>query len=353
MLKITSALDLKDLVTFIPNKHEPIHNWYHYKEGYSKQFVELMLKKFNIQKNQTVLDPFCGVGTTPLTCKQNGIKSIGFDVSPLAAFVSRVKTADYDLTELNKTCRNVLMEKFQRPEHLPRDEWLRKVFNRYVLEDIMFYKEKIFQIQDEKIMHFMLLGLMDSAMECSYAYKDGALIRIQKKHVPPLKKYFKYKIKKMLKDLEKANVPNTECKIELGDARDLAVCDNGVDFIITSPPYLNKIEYTKIYRTEYALFFEQPKTQVRSFIEEGEDAYFRDMRKCLENFKRVCKGPMAIVIGGGCFPDHVTLVDEKIGEIAEDIGLKVKEILVARNSWCTKARTVKVGQIRESVVILE
>ncbi|MBU3896830.1 MAG: site-specific DNA-methyltransferase [Nanoarchaeota archaeon] len=352
-MNIKEAMELKELVTFIPNKHEPIHNWYYYKEGYSKAFVELMIKKFNIQKNHVVLDPFCGIGTTNLTCKQNGIKSIGFDVSPLCTFVSRVKTTDYDLEDLEKKVKQILGLKFEKPEYLPKDEWLRRSFNRYVLEDIMFYKKNIFQIDDGKAMHFLLLGLMDSAMSCSYAYKDGALVRIQKKHVPPLGKFFKYKMKKMLKDLEKTNVPNVETKIELGDARDLAVCDDGVDFIITSPPYLNKIEYTKIYRTEYALFFQQPKTQIRSFIEEGEDAYFRDMRKCLENFKRVCKGQMAIVIGGGCFPDHVTLVDEKIGEIAEDIGLKVKEILVARNSWCTKARTVKVGQIRESVVILE
>ncbi len=351
-MNIINSPELKDLVTFIPNKHEPIHNWYHYKEGFSRQLVDILLKKFDVQKDHVVLDPFMGVGTTLLACKQSGIRSIGFDVSPLCAFVSQVKTVDYNSEELDKQAREILSLKFVRPERVPKNEWLRKAFSKYVLEDITFYKNKIFEIKDEKIRDFLILGLMDSAMSCSYIYKDGAFVRVQKRSVPPLKKFYKYKIKKMLKDLERANVPKIEAKVDMGDARNLPLEDKSVDFIITSPPYLNKIEYTKIYKTEYSLFFREPDTQIMSFVNEAEEGYWRDMRKSLEEMKRVCRGKIAIVIGGGCFQDHAVLVDEKLAEIAEEIGFKVDEILVARNSWCTRARTEKVGQIRESVIIL-
>ena len=62
---------------------------------------------------------------------------------------------------------------------------------------------------------------------------------------------------------------------------------------------------------------------------------------------------LAIVIGGGCFPDGVIEVDTKLANIAQDIGFKVDRILVARESWCTKKRTIKIGKMRESVVLLK
>ncbi len=342
--------ELKKLVTFIPNKKESIHNWYYYKEGFSKQFVELFLKQFDIQKDETVLDPFCGVGTTNLTCKQHGVNSVGFDVSPLCIFVSDVKTRHYNLEELEGYVRKALKWKFERPKKIPQQKWLKKMFSPYVLEDIVFYRKKIMEIKDEKIRNFLMLGLIDAAMKSSYAYKDGAFVRVVKRGLPPLKKVFHYKIRKMLRDVREFN-PDVEPKVEIADCRDLPLKDKAVDYIITSPPYLNKIEYTKIYKTEYELFFQLPETKIRSFISETEDAYFEDMEKCLKEMRRVCRKRAAIVIGGGCFPDRVVEVDKKIAELAEQIGWKLENILVARTSWCTRARTIKVGQVRESILI--
>ena len=155
----------------------------------------------------------------------------------------------------------------------------------------------------------------------------------------------------MLRDVREFN-SELEPEIDIADCRKLPLKDKSVDYIITSPPYLNKIEYTKIYKTEYELFFNLPESKMIAFVEEGEDAYFEDIRKCLEEMKRVCKKKAAIVIGGGCFPDHVVEVDVKLAKIAEEVGWKVEDIFVARNSWCTKSRTVKIDKVRESVIVL-
>ena len=62
---------------------------------------------------------------------------------------------------------------------------------------------------------------------------------------------------------------------------------------------------------------------------------------------------VGIVIGGGCFPDMTIDVDNILAEMGMNIGFKLEGIYVARNMWCTKHRTVKVGQVRESVIVLE
>ena len=85
--------DLAELATFVPNKKTPIYNWFYYKEGFSKELVELLINDFRLHKGQLVLDPFCGSGTTLLACKQNNINSIGFDVLPISIFASKIGRA--------------------------------------------------------------------------------------------------------------------------------------------------------------------------------------------------------------------------------------------------------------------
>jgi site-specific DNA-adenine methylase len=241
-MNFSQAPELKDLVTFVPNKFEPIHNWYYFKEGYSKQLVDVIIDKFGLNENSMVLDPFCGSGTSLLTCKQRGIKSIGFDVSPFFVFISKVKTRDYDLARLKENISEAISWKFERPERLPKEKFVRKVFSRYTLEDAIFYRNKILSIEDDYSRDFLLLALIDSAIKASWTTKDGAMIRIDKRGKPPLKKFFKYKIKKMFKDLEKTNLKPIEAKVEVGDAKELPLEDETIDAVITSPPYLNKIE---------------------------------------------------------------------------------------------------------------
>jgi DNA modification methylase len=361
-LLIIPRPDLRDLVTFIPNKREAIHNWYYYKEGYSRQLVEHFLKKWDIKRNEIVFDPFCGVGTTVLACKQNGISCFGTDVSPLAVLVAQVKTWNYDLEELEQQVKEALGWKFSPPKSLPKNKFFKRALSKYALQDIIFYREKLRQVENPAIRNFLLLALMDSAFRGSYLRKDGAVVKIKKQSKPPVGKLFKYKIRRMLRELKKNPLPRTPCSASVGDARFIEAKPNSIDYVITSPPYLNKIEYTQIYKFEYSLFFNQPESQIPAFIggkplttEEKCEKYFSDMEKVLGELQRICKpgAKMAIVIGGGCFPDKAVLVDEQLAKIAEDIGLTVENILVARNSWCTKNRTEKVGNLRESAVILK
>ncbi len=131
--------DLRDLVTFVPNKTEPIHKWFYYKEGYSKKFVEWAVQEFGLK--EPICDPFCGVGTTLLTCKQLGLQSIGFDVSPLAAFVSEAKTRDYDSEKIMQE-----LQKFKEmePKQIGKfpNKQVRRLFYEKQLDDIYFYYKK-------------------------------------------------------------------------------------------------------------------------------------------------------------------------------------------------------------------
>jgi DNA modification methylase len=80
----------------------PRHRWYFYKEGFSPHLVEQAIKISGIEKNDIILDPFNGSGTTTLTAALKGFRSIGIEVNPFTSFLSSVKVKNANLKEFRK-----------------------------------------------------------------------------------------------------------------------------------------------------------------------------------------------------------------------------------------------------------
>jgi len=360
------------LVTFIPNKNLPVYSWFYFKEGFSRDFVHLLIDLFKLDSRSVVLDPFVGSGTTLLACKERGINSVGLDVAPLAVFVSQTKTADYKIEELIKIAKQIFEKKFERQDLSQVSRFTRQFFSKPSLEDILFFREQVRRVEDPAARNFFTLALMNAAMKVSYAYKDGAVLRVVKKPVPPFRKFLKKIVKKMIRDLKNMHFKPCEVEVYLGDARKINfLVDDAFNAIITSPPYLNKIEYTKVYEIEYELFFGGVKVDpLRSYIglnpknvidpfpglnlPEAAKAYFHDIGLALEEMFRVLKkgGKASIVVAGGVFPDRVVESDILIAELAERVGFNVDRIVAVNKRVATTKRVIKIGEARESIIIL-
>nr|MBA3768586.1 DNA methyltransferase [Acidobacteriota bacterium] len=69
----------------------PVHEWYRFVLSYPPHLVRDYIKRFGITKDQLVLDPFCGTGTTNVECKKLGIPSVGIEANLVAHFAGHVK----------------------------------------------------------------------------------------------------------------------------------------------------------------------------------------------------------------------------------------------------------------------
>jgi len=67
------------------------HDWYRFVLSFPPHLIRNYAERFGLTSGATVLDPFCGTGTTLVECKKLGINSSGIERNPMAWFASRVK----------------------------------------------------------------------------------------------------------------------------------------------------------------------------------------------------------------------------------------------------------------------
>lgn len=84
-----------------------VHRLHPYLGKYIPQLTEIFLRKY-FNPGQTVLDPFCGSGTTLVQAHELGINSIGYDISAFNILLCKVKTKQYNIRKLEHEISDIL-----------------------------------------------------------------------------------------------------------------------------------------------------------------------------------------------------------------------------------------------------
>src|SRR5438105_11654456 len=78
--------------TFLAGLSASVHRWFRLTPSFGPDLVRKMLADMETEASHTVLDPFCGAGTTVIESKMQGIRSVGFEINPLLHFVCETST---------------------------------------------------------------------------------------------------------------------------------------------------------------------------------------------------------------------------------------------------------------------
>ncbi|MEM9769827.1 MAG: DNA methyltransferase, partial [Cyanobacteria bacterium P01_D01_bin.71] len=108
---MTSCLTF-DSASLSNNKLQPsdraFHDWYRFVLSYPPHLVRHYVNQFGLTDDATLLDPFCGTGTTIVEAKKNGLSSVGVEAVPMSHFACRTKVQwNVDLEALASALQQV------------------------------------------------------------------------------------------------------------------------------------------------------------------------------------------------------------------------------------------------------
>ena len=166
------------LMNYSDDLEKPLQRWYRYKEGFSMELVENLIRRYNKNPNGLILDPFLGSGTTIIAANSLGLAGAGFEVNPFSYFLSKCKLRNYDencIRELETKSQYVLERAMEetREYELPKLSIASNVFDQEVEAHFMTVKELISELQYEykETQELLLLGLLSSIEELSITGK--------------------------------------------------------------------------------------------------------------------------------------------------------------------------------------
>ena len=248
----------------------PFHDWYRFVLAFPPHLVRQYLTEWQIDGNATLLDPFCGTGTSVLEAKLNNVLAVGLEMNPVAAFASTVKTSfSVDYHELEDDASKIYdLLSSDRDDSIPVELSLNKEASKLLIRDSIsrLPLQKVLRIRyaikhlctNSLIQQCFLLALAKIAVTEASNLRFGPEIGVGKyKHDAAVYQSWLDQVLRMAEDLrtiEGRKYP--ESQIIRGDARiiDKVVADNmKFDTVFTSPPYPNEKDYTRTTRLELVL----------------------------------------------------------------------------------------------------
>lgn len=266
-------VDIGD-ITFKAGQDEEIHRWYRLTPSYSPELVRFFLKKFEIDGNKLVFDPFSGRGTTAIECQKNKINCVAFEINPLLQQVGSKSVQwnnNYNLSLFDDflwECKTLTESFKDKSPELTADYFdseIPIIHNVYrwwqseVLRDLIIFRGVLSKNKFENVYDLLWLAINKASLDCANIHRNHPTISFDDNHNRQISVFYEIEknlsvIKNDLISIEKQK-ENT-AKIICADSVEIS----GVEFdnkkisaVITSPPYPNRFSY--VHQTRPQLHF--------------------------------------------------------------------------------------------------
>ena len=334
-------------------------------------------------KRLRILDPMAGSGTTLVTAKLRGHEAVGYDRDPLAVLIARSWLARVKPIDFRSKAAEILSRARLRAKAIKiADAYPRtadnetKIFVRYWFDrtnrvQLAALSASISRIHDPSLRNLLWCAFSRLII----TKKIGVSLAMDVSHSRPHRKYkkapvnafdgFESAVNRVIKSAPFSNDDASYLPGSMGfaDARKLPLNDNSVDMVITSPPYLNAIDYIRGHKfsliwmgysleTLRAIRTTNLGTETIAKTEIDDEntdrimammcpvsnlsnrnigmlrQYVRDMREVLSETKRVLRvGKKAIFVVGNCNLREVFIQNSKCIEgLAGELGMAVSRI---------------------------
>ena len=287
--------------TYSAGRGELFHDWFPYLEGFSSEFVkDILSQKFDSPKR--ILEPFCGVGTTPLTLAQMGISCGYCEVNPFLLELVNAKSSllQLDAAELQSLSMGLLELNHNLNSYIKAAEASAELLSAFseTFGEVQYFSEpnktlvlKLKTIEnqhvEEKLRPFFRVVVATSLLKSSLLRRAGDVRYKTKRElaegIPDILPLIETKIQIICRDIKIISEIRARGAMHL-------VCDNAkklsqisgkkFDGVITSPPYLNGTNYIRNTKLElWFLGYLNGKQDMRHFRESVVTSAINDVSK--------------------------------------------------------------------------
>ena len=230
-----------------------------YRACFKPQLPEYFIDKFT-EPGDLVADPFLGRGTTPLQAHIMGRRAAGSDINPLSVMLLRARLNPPALSEVEKRLDRIIAE----AEIPSEDEELLSFYHPRTLSVLVNLKNYFVQRSEQGSLdniddwiRMVCLNRLSGhstgffsvrTMPPNQAVSIESQKRINaKNNQTPIQKDVKAIVLKKSKSLLRSGIPPQSSDvpiIQCADATNLSYLEeNSVDLVVTSPPFLNIVDY--------------------------------------------------------------------------------------------------------------
>ena len=203
-----------------------------------------------------VLDTMCGSGTVLAAAADRGHAARGFDVDPLAVLMSSVATRAVDteavVAEAERICAHARASSVDEPrwDDAETQKFAEYWFAATQRVQLNRLSRELDEVSDEAVRQALQVALsriiVTKAPKASLAAdtSHSRPHRVATESSYDVYRGFEGSVASLTKLLDQRSMVG-QVKVRRGDTRALDLPDASVDLIITSPPYLNAIDYLR------------------------------------------------------------------------------------------------------------
>lgn len=282
-------------------------NLFAWRGQFSPQLIEIILSSYCLS-NSVILDPFAGSGTVLLEAGALGLEAYGFEINPAAWILG--KTYEF----INNPQRKEVIKSFK---NLIDREFPFRIFEP--VRQAPDLADKLRKIRRE---------LNEEATKIF----DALTILLDFANNEITNEFIQSKFAGLMSMIEKLPYSEEQIRVGLADARCLPLENNQIDFVVTSPPYINVFNYHQNYRRSAEILgwdlLKIAKSEIGSNRANRSNRFYTVIQYCLdiadtmEELSRVTKNGARIVFVVG-HKSNVLGVPFYNADIIEKIGIRV------------------------------
>lgn len=236
------------------NQTSPLHDWYRFTAGFSYKLVDEIIKKEKLTQKDSIFESFAGCGTTLVTAQKSGIKAFGNEGQELLFDVIRAKLnwkiSENSILKIIEDLKAYIGKRTTKKNFIVHN-LLPTLYSEANLNYLCLIRDflNVASLAEADYL-FLKLALTQTLHKCSiHPISVPYIVRSKILNTDKLAiEIFLKQVNKMLLDLNDFKKYSNTSEIFLHDSRVIneAIETKSCSSCITSPPYLNNLDYGEV-----------------------------------------------------------------------------------------------------------